>query len=78
MGEESATEWPDDTDPFGEAPLTEDTVEKTLAVEEEPTTDTEPQSSSDEISISPVENSPIPTTPVDSSSPSSTVARTVS
>lgn len=58
MGEESATEWPDDTDPFGEAPLTEDTVEKSLAVEEEPTTDADPQSSSDEISISPVEKSP--------------------
>ena len=38
--------------------MTEDTVEKSLAVEEEPTTDTEPQSSSDEISISPVEKSP--------------------
>lgn len=58
MGEASATEWPDDTDPFGEAPLTEDTVEKSLDVKEEQMADTDPQSSSDEISILSVENSP--------------------
>lgn len=57
MGEETGTEWPDDSDPFGETSLTEDKVEQPLAVEEEPLIEAEPQISSDEPSILPVKES---------------------
>ena len=52
MGEENGTEWPDDSDPFEDAPLNEDTVEQSLPVEEEPLTEAESQSSSDGTSSS--------------------------
>ena len=57
MGEESATEWPDDSDPFGDAPSTEDTGEQQLPVDEEQSIDNEPQSISEETPILPVEES---------------------
>ena len=55
MGEESATEWPDDSDPFGEPPSSEDKGEQQPTVDEEQSIDTDPQSFSEETPILPVE-----------------------
>ena len=60
MGEDAATEWPDDADPFGAEASDEEATEQPTAAVEEPLASNELEHSDDELTPVPLEGAPSP------------------
>ena len=60
MGEDAATEWPDDADPFGAEASDEEATEQPTAAVEEPLASNELEHSDDELTPAPLEGAPSP------------------
>ena len=60
MGEDAATEWPDDADPFGAEASDEEATEQPTAAAEEPLASNELEHSDDEFTPAPLEGAPSP------------------
>ena len=60
MGEDAATEWPDDADPFGAEASDEEATEQPTAAAEEPLASNELEHSDDELAPVPLEGAPSP------------------
>ena len=60
MGEDAATEWPDDADPFGAEASDEEATEQPTAAVEEPLASNELEHSDDELAPVPLEGAPSP------------------
>ena len=60
MGEDAATEWPDDADPFDAKTSNEEATEQSSAAVEEPLASIEPEDSDDELTPVPLEGAPSP------------------
>ncbi|MDA8588311.1 hypothetical protein N9L41_02260 [Euryarchaeota archaeon] len=60
MGEDAATEWPDDADPFDAKTSNEEATEQSSAAVEEPLASIEAEDSGDELTPVPLEGAPSP------------------
>lgn len=60
MGEDAATEWPDDADPLDAKTSNEEATEQSSAAVEEPLASIEPEDSDDELTPVPLEGAPSP------------------
>lgn len=60
MGEDAATEWPDDADPFDAKASNEEATEQSSTAVEEPLASIEPEDSDDELTPVPLEGAPSP------------------
>ncbi|MDA8689942.1 hypothetical protein N9M86_02515 [Euryarchaeota archaeon] len=60
MGEDAATEWPDDADPFDAKTSNEEATEQSSAAVEEPLASIEAEDSGDELAPVPLEGAPSP------------------
>lgn len=60
MGEDAATEWPDDADPFDAKTSNEEATEQSSAAVEEPLASIEAEDSDDELTPVPLEGAPSP------------------
>ena len=60
MGEDAATEWPDDADPFGAEASDEEATEQPTAAVEDPLASNELEHSDDELTPAPLEGAPSP------------------